>query len=224
MTNKSGGVRRFGGRWVREGDQYKDRNRVPRAILSRFWYLLVPFLGIMWAHDSYVRPDVEDIKSQKNLGLKYLLDRQDDVRADISVIQTEAQTISDEVDTLYLPQVRLYKSINDSLVAIRTVYDESLPTTEVKLDSLRHERTILTADLDQLSATYRERSTTLEGLLAWEATLKDSILTLDGLIAMKSDELWRQRNPEEYRRREALFKGQGDYPRRDENPPRERGE
>ncbi|MCK4306109.1 MAG: hypothetical protein KAY24_17850 [Candidatus Eisenbacteria sp.] len=224
MTTGGGKARRFGGRWIREGEQYEDRHRALRAVLRRFWYLLVPFLGIMWAHDTYVRPYVEDIKSLTNRERKTLLDNQADIRAEVSGIQSEIQTVSSEIDTLYLPQVKLYRAINDSLIKVRTVYDQTLPETKARIDSLHVEHDAVVAEIDQLQATLEQRLGTLNGLKTWHATLQDSIEALDELTSLMTDELYRLVNPEEYRRREAMFTGQGEYPRRDENPRREGGQ
>jgi hypothetical protein len=223
MASGEGGKRRFGGRWVQEGDQYRDRYRVLRAILIRFWYLLVPFIGVMWAHSSYVRPTTEDIKSTKNHLRKELLDAKDDIRHDVSALQTEIQTVSAEIDTLYMPQVRYYRAENDSLVSIRTVYDRTLPQTQARVDSLRLMRDSIAVEVTELEQMFAERSDVLAGMHNWQATLIDSIAGLDQEIALTTDELYRVRNPEEYRRREALFTGEGRYPRRDENPQREGG-
>jgi hypothetical protein len=223
MATGGSGKRRFGGRWVQEGDQYRDRYRVLRAILTRFWYLLVPFIGVMWAHSSYVRPTTEDIKSTKNHLRKELLDAQDDVRHDVSALQTEIQTVSAEIDTLYMPQVRFYRAQNDSLVRIRSIYDQTLPQTQARVDSLRLVRDSIATEVTDLERMFAERSQVMEGLVSWQETLVDSIEGLDSQIALRTDELYRARNPEEYRRREALFTGEGRYPRRDENPQREGG-
>jgi len=224
MSMAGGGIKkRFGGRWVREGEQYEDKNRIARLIFSRFWYLLVPFIGIMYAHAAYVRPDLEDIKNTKNLERKALLDEQDDIRASVSAIQSQTQEVSAEVDTLHMPLVKYNQAIHDSLIAIRHVYDETLPRTKAQIDSLQAVSDEIEDDLDHLSQVFKVRTTTLDSLAAWEVTLQDSIESLDDRVALRTDELYRTRNPEEYRRKEALFTGEGAYPRRDENPDRQGG-
>lgn len=223
MAANDGEGKRFGGRWVREGEQFKDRNRTVRLIFSRFWYLLVPFIGIMCAHQAYVRPDLEDIKNTQSLERKALLDEQDAIRAEISAIQSREQEASAEIDTLHTPQINYYQAIYDSLLTLRGVYDETLPRTERQVDSLRAIAAEIESDLDRLSATYQRRSETLDSLSAWQSTLADSTVLLDERIALKTDRLYRTRYPEEYRRKEAIFTGEGAYPRRDENPERERG-
>lgn len=219
-----GGIKkRFGGRWVREGEQYEDKNRIARLIFSRFWYLLVPFIGIMYAHAAYVRPDLEDIKNTKNLERKALLDEKDDIRASVSAIQSQTQEVSAEVDTLYMPQVKYFQAVHDSLIATRQVYDETLPRTKAQIDSLQAVSDGIEGDLNRLSQIFKERTTTLDSLAAWRVALRDSIESLDDRVALRTDELYRTRNPEEYRRKEALFTGEGAYPRRDENPKRQAG-
>lgn len=221
--SQNGPARRFGGRWIKEGEQYRERNRALKVILSRFWYLLVPFLGIMYAHDSYVRPQTEDIKSIKNQERAQLLDSKDDLRVQRSNVQSEIRSVSDVLDTLYLPQIRFYGTVHDSLLKIRQVYDETLPMTKTRIDSLSAINEALVAEIDELSNTYRDRDEALDGLRAWRSTMQDSIVVLDDMIALKTDELFREQNPLEYRRRNALFTGEGDYPNRDDNPEREGG-
>jgi hypothetical protein len=223
MAGSHGEKKRFGGHWVRQGEQFKDRNRVPRLILSRFWYLLVPFIGIMCAHQAYVRPDLEDIKNTTNLERKELLDEQDNLKAQITALQSQEQEVSAEIDTLYTPQINYYQAIYDSLLTLRRVYDETLPRTKRQIDSLRTIADGIEDDLDRLSEVYRRRSATLDSLAAWQATLEDSTVLLDERIALKTDRLFRTRYPEEHRRKEAVFTGEGVYPRRDENPVRQTG-
>jgi hypothetical protein len=224
MSPREGGdLKRFGGRWVRAGDQYRERHKVPKMVLARFWYLLVPVLGILWAHDSYIRPVAEDVKSLQNREKAQVLDQQDDIRAQVSVVQSQSNEVGSQLDTLYLPQIEFYGTVHDSLRQLRLVYDSNLPRSKARLDSLTNMRDQLTGELDQLSQTFRERSTLLRDLKTWRATMEDSIRGLDSLIALRTDDLYRKQHPLEYRRKEALFTGQGEYPRRDENPPREGG-
>jgi len=222
--SRDSGARRFGGRWVREGQQYQERFKGVRMIFGRFWYLLVPFLGIMCANDSYVRPVTEDVKSVKNKERAVLLDQKDDIRAQVSTIQTETQTVSDEIDTLYAPQIEFYEVILDSLIQRRSIYDRELPLTRAKVESLRTVRDGIAAELAQLASQFQDRKETLANLEVWHATMVDSIAALDLVIAERSDELQRTRSPLEFRRREALITGEGEYPRRDENPPRDGGQ
>jgi len=224
MGPKEGGkLKRFGGRWIRAGDQYRERYRVPKIVLSRVWYLLVPFVGILWAHDSYIRPVAEDVKSLKNREKATVLDQRDDIRAQVSIVESQTNDVETELDTLFLPQIELYSAVHDSLRQLRLVYDTDLPRSKAWLDSLASMRSQLTAELDQLSQTVRDRSTALHELKAWRATMEDSIRGLDSLIALRTDDLYRKQHPQEYRRKEALFTGQGEYPDRDENPPRKGG-
>lgn len=223
MAANNGDKKRFGGRWVRKGEQFEDRNRKVRLIFSRFWYLLVPFIGIMCAHQAYVRPDLEDIKNTRNLERKALLDEQDDLRAQISAVQSQEQEVSAEIDTLYTPEINFYQAIYDSLLTLRRIYDETLPRTERQIDSLRTIAEGIANDLDSLSVVYRRRTDTLDSLSAWQSTLEDSTVLLDERVALKTDRLYRTRYPEAYRRKEAIFTGEGAYPRRDENPERETG-
>ncbi|MBM3316629.1 MAG: hypothetical protein FJY75_02140 [Candidatus Eisenbacteria bacterium] len=224
MAKQKPGVKRFAGRWVREGEQHRDRRRLLRAVLGRFWYLLVPFLGIMCANDTHVRPDLEDMKNARNLELKDVLDRKDDLRAQTAAVYGEVVGVQDMVDTLYAPRIEMFAAIRDSLGETRAVYDETLPETRARIDSLEAVSGELLAEVDHASSTYRRRSATLDSLVAWQAALDDSIVALDEQIAMRTDHLYRLRHPREYQRKDALFIGTGEYPRRDENPSRERGQ
>jgi len=222
-TREGPKLKRFGGRWIQAGEQYRERYKVLRAVFSRAWYLLVPFVGIMWAHANYVRPVTEDVKSVVNREQGALLDQQDDIRAQVSNVQSLCNEVETELDTLFLPQIDFHGAIQDSLRQLRLVYDSNLPRSKVRLDSLAVLRDELTGDLERLSGTFRDQSTVLRELRARRATLEDSVRGLDSLIALKADELYRKQHPLEYRRKEALFTGRGAYPRRGEHPTREGG-
>jgi hypothetical protein len=223
MARKPGEFRRFGGRWVREGQQFVERGRGLRQVLGRFWYLLVPFIGIMCANDTYVRPELEDIKNITNLERKDVLDVQDDLRAQASAVQTEVVTVEAEIDTLYDPRIAGYTAVFDSLKSIRLIYDSTIPATQQRIDSLQTVHDEIADENERLAEVFRRRSTTLDSLHAWQAELQDSIVALDGLITMQTDYLYRVRHPKDFRRKDALLTGEGEYPRRDENPPRQKG-
>lgn len=219
MTKPNGkNMKRFGGRWIPQGQQFKERNRALKAVFGRFWYLLVPFLGIMCAHDSYVRPYVEDNKSIKNQERKIMLDRVDDLKGQISALQSQEISVQDYTDTLHVPYIDFYTAIVDSLVLIRTSYDELLPLAKAKIDSLTLVRDEIISENENLSRIFQEKSTRYAGLADWNHTLKDSVVVLDQQIALLTDELFRVREPLEYKRKEALFIGQGKYPNRNELP------
>jgi len=215
--------RRFGGRWIREGEQFREGSRTLRLILGRFWYLLVPFIGIMCANDSYVRPDVEDMKSIVSVERRHTLDEIDDLKARATGIQTDVVTVESEIDTLYNPRILGFTEVVDSLRSVRLVYDGTIPVTEQRIDSLQTIHDQVVAENEGLAEVYRRRAATLDSLRAWSAQLQDSIVALDDLIASRTDHLYRLRNPKDFRRREALITGEGEYPRRDENPPRAGG-
>lgn len=209
---------------MEQGKQFEERRRGLRVVLSRFWYLLIPILGIMCANQSYVRPDLEDIKNIKNLEFKATLDAVDDLRTRMAGVETEVNTIEAEIDTLHAPRVELYSAIVDSLKQERLVYDGSLPETKSKIDSLQAVYDGISGEVEGLTLTFRRQSVRLDSLEGWQVVLVDSLAGLDGLIALRTDELYRVRHPKEYKRRDALFTGDGEYPRRDEKPLREKGE
>ncbi len=222
MANDGSKIRkRFGGRWIKDGEQYSERHKGLKTVLNRFVYLLFPFLGIMCAHDSYVRPDVEDNKSITNQERKIMLDRKDDLRGQYDVLLNQIQTVETTIDTISTKYISHYEVIVDSLVAIRSSYDESLPKTKAKIDSLSNVRDEILDENDFLSRTYQERSKFYTGLEIWNVALIDSVDYLDEQIALLTDDLFRARQPREYKRKVALFTGQGEYPSRDEIPVRE---
>jgi len=223
MARKPGEFRRFGGRWVREGQQFVERGRGLRHVLSRFWYLVVPFIGIMCANDTYVRPELEDVKNITNLERRDVLDAQDDLRAQASGVQTEVVTVEAEIDTLYDPRITGYTTVFDSLKSIRLIYDETVPATQQRIDSLQTVHAGIAAENNHLAEVFRQRATTIDSLQTWQAELQDSIATLDELITMQTDYLYRVQHPKDFRRKDALITGAGEYPHRDENPTREKG-
>jgi hypothetical protein len=211
-------MKRFGGRWIPQGEQFKERNRAIKAVIGRFWYLIVPFLGIMCAHDSYVRPYVEDNKSIRNQERKIMLDRVDDLKGQIAALESQELSVQETIDTLHVPYINFYSAIVDSLVEIRTGYDQVLPVTKAKIDSLTLVRDDIIAENENLSRVFQDRSAQYAGLETWNQTLADSVVILDQQIAVLTDELFRVREPLEYKRKEALIVGKGKYPSRDDLP------
>ncbi len=207
-------LKRSGGRWVPVGEPPRDRRRVPRAILSRIWYLVVPVLVILWTHSRYIRPVAEEASSVINRERAAALDEQDSIRVHAEHIEAERRTVEVQLDTLLLPQIELHGALHDSLRQARLAIDARLPGLQTRRDSLSTMRAQLLAELEQLAVTQRERSAVLQGLLARRATLEDSLRGQDSLIALRSDELYRKQHPFEFRRQEALFTGKGNYPLR----------
>jgi len=195
MKSKPRNMRRFGGRWVSDDTRYQDRHSTLKAVVSRFWYLLVPLVGITWADSAYVRPDVEAIKSQRNREIAKTMDRQDQIRAQVTDLHSEIATLEAEIDTLHMPLVVMRQTVYDSLSLVRKQLDRNPEILNAAIDSLAILRDYLAADIDRLAREYEAQNAILANLGEWETTLQDSMVTLDRNLATVSAELarWEQR-------------------------------
>jgi len=127
-----------------------------------------------------------------------------------------------DIDTSFSPRKQMWVKSIDSLTVIRQAYESELPRMKHERDSLQAELNALRATIDSLQKVFESKDAYLDSLVAWKETLIDSIDMLDILVAARTDSLYRLRHPEEFLRKNALFTGEGVYPRRDEMPKRSR--
>ncbi len=182
------GARRSGGRWVPPSETYADRHRAGRWILSRWWLLVVPFLGVMWANSSYVRPVVADIDSALARERSEVLDHQDEARSRRDLLQSEIHAITTEIDTLYQPMVSFHQALHDSLVQMRHEQESRPQVTQATVDSLLFLRSELAAEAQELRRDYWSRSSVLANLDAWQGALRDSMEMIEArALAMEEE-------------------------------------
>ena len=200
MGATPGAFRSETSRWLRDGEPSEGRNRIVRAILSRFWYVLLPFLGILAADGAYVRPRLKETQSLIRLEQKQGLRQVGDVRLQAGVVRAEYVAVRVAIDTLLTPRVAAFHAVIDSLEDVRLTYEANRLGTEQRDDSLRLVRDEILAENERLARAFARRSAALDSVNAWSVHLQDSLLTLDDRVARRTDELYRLRNPKEARR------------------------
>ena len=145
-------------RWGRPLRTAKSRVRtsVFKQIFGRFWYFIIPGLGIVCAQDAYVRPHLVEDENTINLGRVATDQVRDSLLADLRIIDNETSAVEAEIDSTWTPQVALYRSVLDSLLAVRREYDAAIPTAESKVDSLDEALAELVTALQTASAELQE--------------------------------------------------------------------
>ena len=209
-------------RWGRPLRTAKSRVRtsVFKQIFGRFWYFIIPGLGIVCAQDAYVRPHLVEDENTINLGRVATDQVRDSLLADLRIIDNETSAVEAEIDSTWTPQVALYRSVLDSLLAVRREYDAAIPTAESKVDSLDEALAELVTALQTASAELQEYQLHIDEKKTRRRTLRDSISVLATEIEELADVYDRLANPDDYRKNTALIPGPGNYPDRDNLPPK----
>lgn len=186
------GSSRTGGRWVSREERFNERGAIWRQVAARAWYLLIPFVGIGWAHDAYVRPEVEDYKSLRNQQRQETLDRIDDLRAEITQVQTKVVEVQAEIDTLFLPQIIVQQAQLDETIRLRMAHDRNPENLQAEIDSLKTMRDYLAADVGRVKSQLDGRQAILANLAVWNGDLQDSVSNLEHYLAVQTEELDRR--------------------------------
>ena len=209
-------------RWGRPLRTAKSRVRtsVFKQIFGRFWYFIIPGLGIVCAQDAYVRPHVVNDENTTNIGRVVTDQVRDSLLADLRIVDGETGAVQAEIDSSWTPQVDLYRSVLDSLLAVRREYDAALPSAESKVDSLDAALAELLTALQGASAELQEQQLDIDEMKVRRRTLRDSIDAVANEIKDLADVYDRLANPDDYRKNTALIPGPGNYPDRDNLPPR----
>jgi hypothetical protein len=209
-------------RWGRPLRTAKSRVRtsVFKQIFGRFWYFIIPGLGIVCAQDAYVRPHLVNDENTINLARVATDQVRDSLLADLRVIDGETGAVQAEIDSTWTPQVALYRTVLDSLLLVRREYDAALPSAESKVDSLDLALAEILTALQSASAELQEHQLDIDRMKVRRRTLRDSIDAASGEIQELADVYDRLANPDNYRKNTALIPGPGTYPDRDNLPPR----
>jgi hypothetical protein len=224
MTNSGGkhdrqSWRRWDGKWIWPGKKI-DRGKTFKQIISRFWYLLIPFIGIMCSQESYVRPHLVHYEDLTNRERKIFLDARDSLSLERGNLETEISNVQFEMDTTVIPQSEFYEMILDSLVTIRRTFDVSLPVTEALIDSLNGVHRDLVENSELNADLWQRRISTRDSLYKQVLIFEDSLVALADTIQAKDDLVYRILHPGEFRKETSLFPGEEDYPDRDKLPKR----
>jgi len=191
-----------------------------KQVVSRFWYVMIPPIAIMFAKDAYVRPHL--VRNENKINLERVATDQvkDSLTADVRIIDGETATVQASIDSTAHPQVLLYRSVLDSLLSIRREYDGALPTAENKVDSLTLVLAEIQTELQSASAELQQHQLTIDELKVYRRAMTDSVVVLTGEIRELADIYDRLANPDDYRKNTALVPGPGNYPNRDALPER----
>jgi hypothetical protein len=189
----------FRGRRIREREASDERSGVLRVIFSRFWYVLVPLIGILFANLVQVRPALEGLTQAQALEHRDALRRREEVRTQVNAAKFELATVAVVIDTLYAPRIELYTVMRDSLAGLRQAYELTLPATQARGDSLRAVGAGIAAQIEGDAARLGRRLSARDSLAARLAALDDSLIAGEGRIAARNDLLYRLRHPKEAR-------------------------
>jgi hypothetical protein len=189
----------FRSRRIREREASDERSGALRVIFSRFWYVLVPLIGILFANLAQVRPALEGLSQAQALEHRDALRRREEVRTRVNAAKFELATVAVVIDTLYAPRIARYTVMRDSLAGLRQAYEQTLPATQARGDSLRAVGEELNAQLERDAARLRRRAISRDSLAARQGALEDSLVASDERIASRNDILYRLRHPKEAR-------------------------
>lgn len=187
-----------------------------KQVVGRFWWLLIPILGVVCSQDAYVRPHLMDDTNTMNLEKVATDQVVDSLLARLRTIDGETAAVQAEIDSTWTPQVQLYSAVRDSLVRIRREFDQAIPADEARVDSLKAVLAELNSELQTASAELQRHQQTIDELKTERRVLRDSLGTVSDDIVDLADVYDRMANPDKYRKNTALIPGPGDWPNRDE--------
>lgn len=193
----------------------KVRTSVWKQVVSRFWYVIIPGLGIVCAQDAYVRPHLLGDENTVNLGRVATDQVRDSLLADLRIIDNETAAVEAEIDSTWVPQVALFQHVLDSLLVIRREYDAAIPDAQAKVDSLDQALAEILTALQTASADLQANQLEIDRMKERRRVLKDSIDAVTVEIGELADVQDRLANPDRYRKNTALIPGPGNYPDRD---------
>jgi hypothetical protein len=185
----------FRSRRIREKEASDKRGGLLRVILGRFWYVLIPLIGILFANLAEVRPALDDLSQAQALEHRDALRRREAVRTQVNAAKFELATVAVVIDTLYAPRMARYTVMRDSLAALRQVYDQTLPATQARGDSLRAVGDGITAQIERDAAWLRRRTISRDSLAARQSELEGALVALEERNASRNDVLYRLRHP-----------------------------
>ncbi len=190
----------------RSSTTYWKKDRFPglKAVLGRWWWLLLPLLGIMCA-EAYVGPQVADSKDSENRILSAQNEQLELLQAEYRSVDNERLSVLDVIDTLYVPEIRWTTHLRDSLKAVRLQIESAFPMMEAQIETLNVKLLALQAPLEEVSETIQLRNSEIESYRARIGALRDSISNLTHEQEALADRLYRLEHPEEFDRSRALI-------------------
>jgi hypothetical protein len=208
----------YRGRYGSGGDD-EERRGFAKVIFSRFWFLIIPLIGLVYANVRQVTPIVQDMKTQATaektameLTRTQTLTRANPIRAHISAIGALGDTF----------QVRFAKldSVTANLVTFLDADRKATAKLHAEIDSLAQAYTLASGEASALADTLKGLAPVVDSLQVTIASRKEQAQQLWALTTQNLDLTDRILNPDKYKKRSALVPGEGEYPNRDELPRR----
>jgi hypothetical protein len=209
----------YRGRYGSGAYDEEERGGLLKVVFARFWFLIIPLIGLVYANVKQVTPRVQDLNKAMTAEQKEMEHQRTQTLTQANPIRAHISALAALGDTF---QVRFVKV--DSLSANISTF----------LDADRKATAKLNSEIDSLRQVYEVASTQAS---AYAESLRALVPVVDSLqktIATRTDEtqrLWAETtervdladrilNPDKYKKNSALVTGQGEYPNRDELPKR----
>ncbi|MBP6875009.1 MAG: hypothetical protein KBD56_02965 [Candidatus Eisenbacteria bacterium] len=201
-------------------DDEPERGGVLKVIFSRFWFLIIPLIGLVYANARQVTPQVEALKKEiaaeqkeKEKQRTQTLTSANPIRFRISAIEalsdtfnvryTKIDSLTENIATFLEADRKATAQLHFESDSLRQVFESSSALAAAYSDSLRN----LTPIIDSLETLIADRNQETQRL--WVETTQSFDLT-DRIL-----------NPGSYKKKSALVTGEGEYPNRDELGKRE---
>ncbi len=175
-----------------------------KQVLGRWWWLLLPLLGIVCAQ-AYVSPQISDSRSAVNKIKAAQTEQEEQLGAEWRSVDNERLSVRSVIDTLYLPEVEWHTRLLDSLRAVRLQIASAFPMMEAQIETLTVRLQALQSPLEKVTGYIQQTNAEIESYRNKIGVLRDSIGTLTNEQEALADRLYRLQHPEEFDRSRALI-------------------
>jgi hypothetical protein len=197
----------------------EERRGFVKVVFARFWFLIIPLIGLVYANVRQVTPRVQELNKAMTEEQKTLEKTRTSTLTQANPIRAHISALGALGDTF---QVRFVKI--DSLAAnINTFLDADRKATaklNAEIDSLRQVYDVASAQASAYADTLRGLTPVVDSLQQLIATRTEETQRLWAETTERVDLTDRILNPDKYKKNSALVTGQGEYPNRDELPKR----
>ena len=209
----------YRGRYSSDSYDEQERRGFVKVVFSRFSFLIIPLIGLVYANVRQVAPVVKEAnqkfaaeKAAMEKERTQTLTRANPIRARISALAALGDTF----------QVR-YARIDSLTASIATFLDADLKATaklHSEIDSLSQVYTVASGQASAYADSLRALAPVADSLQQTIAARREEAQSLWAATTANLDLTDRILNPDKYKKRSALVPGQGEYPNRDELPRR----
>lgn len=209
----------YRGRYGSDGQDDEERRGFAKVVFSRFWFLIIPLIGLVYANVRQVTPVIQNMKktaTEEKTAMEkertQTLTRANPIRARISAIGALGDTF----------QVRFAKldSVTANLATFLDADRRATAKLHAEIDSLTQVYTLASGEASALADTLQGLAPVVDTLQATIASRKEQAQQLWAQTTQNLDLTDRILNPDKYKKRSALVPGEGEYPNRDELPRR----